>query len=171
MNFEEEFSAERAAYFEKKMAVKRGAYEAGNIGALEDAVALCRRYKAPLPEWLSDALLAELKGQAPAKSGRHANWLQQHKEDLIDFVRHDAVEECREQGVPPNDSFYAAHLLLLGNFGEGAESTIKDAWGRYNKRVKTNPYRYQVLASYPLPEFRHDAEAMKEIGHLIQKKK
>jgi len=136
---------------QRRLCLCQKAFEAGNLGVLQDALMLCCKYKRHLPEWLGIALqqltrdsllgISSRKGQ-----GRHARWLTQYKSDQIDFARADTVQECVDHNIRWVDAYYAASLSLQDTFAEGNEDAIEKSYKRYNRRIKKEPMRYKVLS-------------------------
>lgn len=166
-------TSERDGWLDAQLAVKERAFNQGNLGALQDALSLCKRYEIPLPEWLSGALREVLQESLLArrltpKSGRQSRWLTQYKEDMRDLVRADTFQECIDHGVPRVDAYHAASLLLHGNFGAGAPDTIAKAVKRYRSRSESEPFRYHLLTTLRLPEPTVTEDTWHEVHSLIR---
>ncbi len=130
--------------------------EADVEGALSDVLYYCREYQRPLPEWaslkLSSVLKSSLCGNGEKKTGRHAKWIKEYKQDMTDYTRADCVNECREHGIKWSYAYIVASELLEGTFADGSADTIKKSYQRYKRRSAENPYRYIMLLTIRTPD-------------------
>ena len=139
-------------WISSQLEAKKRVFKDGNLGALLDVLKICREHEQPLPDWafeeLAGAYLAFITGQIPAKSGRHAKWAQQYKEDMKALRRYEEVLTAAEYGIPwSRDRVYrAASMMLEGTTAAGRPGTIKSAYERVKKRSKEDPGRYHVLS-------------------------
>jgi hypothetical protein len=83
----------RQKQFQRQMERCRSAWGTGVSLAVAEAVAWCRIYGYPPPEWLDIAVLIAI-GRPQSKEDA-----KRYHDDLIDFTRWSAVKELREQAV------------------------------------------------------------------------
>lgn len=128
------------------------AYRYGNLGAILDGLYWCREGNLPLPEWLHQALanvvIRDLLGERPNRRGRHARWVMQYRENMVDFARYDMVRDCIENGKLTWEAAYVrTEQLLTGQFGAGSIESIQVSYKRVARNMRANPGRYYMLTS------------------------
>ena len=149
-----------AEFVKRELEAKQRAYKAGNLGALQDALILCAEHNVTIPQWLAialfdmgkDAMRGEKHSGTHEGKGRHSKWLQQYKDDMIDFERAEIVMECLEHGIDWDGVYLAAEAILQGGWAEGGPDAIEKSYKRFKKRSKENPYRYHIVRSVRLPK-------------------
>lgn len=96
----------------------RWACDAGVIGAILPALIECR--KVPLPDWLFSILTSmvgnHLVNMSGGRKGRHARWIQQQGQDVIDLLSHRAVYELRCKGLRGDSAIVEAVEILRRDF-------------------------------------------------------
>ena len=126
-------------------ATQRQAYEtAGNLAALLDALRHLQRVH---PHWALDAATRELERVAlgwgrQATRGRHAKWVTQHKQDLIDYRLYKAVENFRQAGVPRDDVWALVSRRSRRSDHSRKPDAVRLAHARVRRRLRTTPGRY-----------------------------
>lgn len=142
------------AWLDKELSALEKAYQAGNYGALKDAVYWCRYHKQPLPEWANLALFDSLNALTIDKKDtlkKWRTWGKQYRQDMDDYEIYSAVLEAREHGAEWKDIFDIAAGLISNKTEEegGAKSdTISKAYKRVVQRIKEQPHRYYMLKTY-----------------------
>lgn len=79
------------------------------------------------------------------QKGQQARWIQQYKDDRIDFFRAETVQWLRDEYGLKRHIFYAAEKLLDGTVAAGRDEAIKKSCQRFKKRYAENPRRYLEL--------------------------
>ena len=135
---------------ERSMSCKR-AYSHGNKGAIFEAFLLCADHGEMLPKWLQLVLDDVIKEWLKRRGRNGRSWLDQYKQDMIDFWRYSAVEELRDHGIRWADTdkniYELASELLSGSGAQCSPDTVKQSYRRVKKRSKDAPGRYMMLRS------------------------
>ena len=170
--------SDRRGRYLREIDGRRRAFQSGNLGALFDALLLCRtrefeRFQYPevgalgpgevvhaasddfsieIPAWVWDGATRVVHDYVQTakigRSGRTARWLQQWRQDMIDFARWEAVKILREKGVKFSlDEVWrsAARDLQPKSPAAGSPDAIKRSYARVEKRMRTEPFRYKRL--------------------------
>ena len=138
----------------KDLRAARMAYEAGNIVALQDAMAFCIGH-GKWAKWVINAVQAELgrtfTSQRPTRRGRNARPATRFKNDMKDYYRWAWVMMAIDSvGWKPR-AYKIAARMLRGTAAKGSWSTMKAARDRVSKRMKADPHRY-YLPRYIRPD-------------------
>lgn len=160
----------------EELELKRKTFEAGNEGALYDALKLCQDSRVTLPDWLFQALLGVLRERwipsASKRRGRRARWLEGYKQDRIDSLRADTVLDALNHGIRWIDVYAVASSILEGTEAGSTPDGIEKSYKRYKRRLRKDPYRYHELRYVKYdpdpkrPSTRGQLEVWKEIQRM-----
>lgn len=132
-------------------------FDAGNLGALKDAVYWCNAYKQTLPEWavigLYGALNALALGDQPILK-KWQRWFKQYRQNIFDYEVLDTIKEAREHYTEWKDIFEITAAIISNKTEEegGANAyTVESAYRRAIKGLKNNPYHYFLLKTFSKP--------------------
>jgi hypothetical protein len=129
-----------------RLEASRLAYEAGNLAGIAEAVMICQEWQIALPSWLVNALArlwkATARGEQKKGMGRHARWIEQYRQDILDYSRFEAVMEAREHGFKGDAAFEKA-VKILGPQAWSIDA-VKASFRRVPRRMKENPRRYFI---------------------------
>ena len=127
-------------------------HEAGCIGALLEALALCARHREPVPLWAKRGIIESLHdlaaGTDDKRQGRHRRWLTRFVDDRKDYARYELVLEARERGVPYDRLWVGVADLLKGSDAECGSDAAKKAYYRCRDRLESEPWRYYGFYYY-----------------------
>jgi hypothetical protein len=173
---------DRERMYRREIEGRRRAFQSGNLGALLDALLLCRtrefeRFQDPevgalgpgevvhpasddfsmeIPAWVWDGATRVVRAHVltakVGRSGRTARWLQQWRQDMIDFARWEAVKILREKGVKFSlDEVWTSAARVLRHQkpkspAAGSPDAIKKSYARVEKRMRMDPFRYKRLS-------------------------
>jgi len=156
----------------RKLDVMRRAFEAGNEAGLYDVLVYCKQNSLALPAWALDAAIIRQREYIFGDNKRHAKWLRQFKQDMIDFNRAWNVVECRRRKAPWREAYPTASQMLKGTESEGSPDTMESSYKRYKRTVKTNPFRYYIPQFIQLKEYRAmlDSKNIKSLTKWLDRK-
>jgi hypothetical protein len=118
--------------YERELQACRRAYEtAGRLDALGQAVIVCHELARPLPPWLVRDLVEALSSRVTYR-----------KQDLVDFIRYDAVDDAREHRLTLERAFEFASLLLEPTDARGSPDAMKKSYYTVRRRMRREPGRY-----------------------------
>ena len=137
---------------ERELELKRLAFEAGNLGALLDALIICNQER-PLPEWAVLGLIDTFKDVLnKTRDGRR--WRRRYRQVLIDLERAETVQECRDHGIRWTDGEVyerAAEILThTKSAAVGSARAIEKSYLRVKRNGARNPMEYHILRSIVL---------------------
>ncbi|MBW7996794.1 MAG: hypothetical protein FVQ81_09570 [Candidatus Glassbacteria bacterium] len=154
-------------FFKYELEILERAFNAGNEGALFEAIMFCFSDNSYgkistadflddqgviLPRWVVEAMVVRqfryMMDLASTGTGRNAKWASRFRQDMIDYARYDAVLELREHfylKVKWDDVYDRASELLADTSAAGASDTIRGSYFRVRRRMKKNPLRYKVF--------------------------
>ena len=130
------------------------AYNAGNLGAIEDMVYWCNKYQQPLPKWAIPVLFETINSLSmdnkPAlKAWR--KWFKEYRQNMIDYGVYELVLEAREHGSTWSDSYAIAAAIDSNKTEEdgGSKSnTVEKTYKRVKERMAANPMQYCILQTF-----------------------
>ena len=100
----------------------------------------------PLPQWMRNALGNLIIKHVLLKRGRNGrSWIDQYRQDMIDYARYEHVNEARNQGLSWNNAYSVVYTLLQGSLAAGSESAISGSYKRVCATLKKTPLRYKKL--------------------------
>jgi hypothetical protein len=145
----------------RNLEAARRACEAGNRFGLIDAVIYCNELAdhVELPRWALSALAKEYIGQLkdeklPARMGRHASILEEHKRRHIDYSRFEAVEGAREHGFSRSAAFEKAVELCEGTPAKADTDAMRKSYFKVKRLMKRPGHFYLSMYSrYFVPFF------------------
>ena len=121
----------------------RKAYEAGNMVALWDAVALCTKLGGTQP-WVLQGTLKEFDTTFVGRPSRRDSPATRFRQDMKDYYRWATTHVCIDS-VGWNDRAYKmAARLLRGTTARGSWGTMKAAQAKVSRGLKTHPHRYYI---------------------------
>jgi hypothetical protein len=136
-------------WVKRQLGFFRKAFDAGNLGALLDAVILSTSAAGPLPPWIAKGLI-EIFRTALRQSRDGRKWLRRYRQDLIDSKRMSMVEAAREHGFAWKDAYEEASRQLRGTLSAGSENAVERSYKRFKKNSAENPFRYLQLETIVL---------------------
>ena len=175
----------------RQLATCRIAYDAGVILALRDAFERCRRDDIPPEPWMTDAALDFMDqhiGKTASGRGRTGNPIAKYTNDLVHFVRWDAVKTVREQqksdqkdrkqlarlempkekrrkreamlnsGKTLEDAFEGAAELLIGTRVFVSQRTIEASYWKVERAMKDPEQRGRFSVMLPQTLSQFDIE-------------
>ncbi|MAV29649.1 MAG: hypothetical protein CL866_02880 [Cycloclasticus sp.] len=134
---------------------KENAYNGGCLGALADAIQICKKNETPLPKWVADeattaVFILSTNDKGHLKKWR--NWFTQYEKDMADIDLYYSVKEAREHGAAWADIYDIAASLVSNRIDENRTEAVKKAYKRTVKRLKAAPFRYHYLTSFKKPD-------------------
>jgi hypothetical protein len=145
-------------FIQRELSSLRRAHFCGNFFAIVEAIEFCAKYGKPLPTWLSEAVLAELKNNyfnaGKGSLGRLSRSLASDRQAYIHYWRWSAVEELRRrkeelkltpEGAGPRRPFLEptweaayenASNALKGTIAEGSPDTVKKSYQKVERATK-----------------------------------
>lgn len=132
----------------KRLTICQKAYSAGNKAGAIEAFKILTRNGAPLPRWLTAAVMEFIaaaieKNDQPQRSSVQ-QWAKQHRADMRDYMRWDVVlEGVDSHGLKFSNSeaFRAAQAVMSRAETIGVHS-IEQSYKRVQRRMKVDPLRY-----------------------------
>ena len=140
-------------YLRRELQTLQKVFEAGNEAGLYDAIVLCGENSAPLPQWALEAVLDRQRELIRGENNRRAAWQRRYRQDMIDYVRAEMVQEERELGTPWKLVYEKVSNLLRGTGCEGGKDTIEGSYKRFVRTFKVDPSRYYVSRWIYLKEY------------------
>jgi hypothetical protein len=132
-------------------------YQAGNLGALKDAIYWCREYQKPLPEWanlaLKDTINSLAKGDKDTPKA-WKKWFRQWRQAMADYSVWSDVKDVREHGSDWEQIYNITAGIQANSIPEkDTANTIEKAYKRVKRRMEENPFQYYLLKTFQI----HDA--------------
>jgi hypothetical protein len=119
---------------DRELEACRTAYEnAGRLDALAEAIGICRDLTRPLPDWLALAAMGALDARFEPRA-----------QDLVDFVRFDAVDDARNHKLTLERAFDFASQLLEPTDARGSADAMKKSYYLVGRRTRREPGRYYL---------------------------
>jgi hypothetical protein len=132
-------SALRARY-EKEMALCEGAWRAGEVCAVSEAVELSRCYRQPIPDWLGEAVvrtIAKLRTKAQARRYREAQARMTRYMTVRDLkVGIPGIYEPTAGHLSWLDAYAEASRILEGTYAKGDTDTMKSDYAKVKRDLK-----------------------------------
>jgi hypothetical protein len=124
----------------------RAACMAGNLAAAVDALDHSQKRSEPLPAW-THAAIRTLAFQGIQSNKR---WRRRYRQDMIDYIRWDAVNELRnrvdEFGLTWRDTYETVSKYFEGTPAAGGVDAIERSYKLCQSRMKKDPFRYYNAA-------------------------
>ena len=146
-------------FIEHELASLARAHAAGTLGAALDAAALCFEHERNPPEWVRQALL-DMAACAMTGNGKYIKWARRYRQDMIEFMRYEAVLEARGEYAHESqadaaskqnndkDVYRVASLILQGTDATGSRDSMEASYKKICSGQKTAPLRYLVLSNF-----------------------
>lgn len=136
-------------YIQRELETFHKAFAAGNEWGFADALTFCKEHSVQLPSWALDTIRTRHADAYHGAYKRTGNWKRRFQQDMIDFMRAETVQECREHGTPWKVVYEVAARMLEGTDCYGKPDTIKKSYGNFKNTMKTEPWRYYIPHSMP----------------------
>jgi hypothetical protein len=106
-------------YARRELELFHRVFAVGNEAGLYDALRFCQEGSVPVPPWALEASIIRQREYIFGEDKRHAKWLRQHKQDMIDMGRAEMVQELRGHGTKGMKVYEYAARFLAGTEYEG----------------------------------------------------
>ena len=131
-------------YARRELELFHRVFAVGNEAGLYDALRFCQEGSVPVPPWALEASIIRQREYIFGEDKRHAKWLRQHKQDMIDMGRAEMVQELRGHGTKGMKVYEYAARFLAGTEYEGGPDAMEKSHKRFTRTMKSDPFRYYV---------------------------
>mgnify|MGYP000212044235 CR=1 FL=1 len=103
-------------------------------------------------DMVKDAMKVAIHKGTHTGTGRNTKWIQQYKQDMIDYIRADTIDECRDHEIAWVDVYDAAYAILKGSRAVGGPDAMEKSYKRNKKRGESQPKLYYNIRSVQMVE-------------------